>query len=99
MVIYPTFIVVSAYLKFVDKALRMNNKAILIVPILPTNIDTIIISLPAVVKCGVIPVDNPTVPIADTSSKRSERNDLSGSVMLRKKMEPKMTLSENNAIE
>ena len=50
------------------------------VPILPIYMVRIIIDFPAKLKDDVIPVDNPTVPKAEISSKINCRKLLSGSV-------------------
>ena len=46
-----------------------NAKAMVNVPILPTNIEMIMVILPATESDEVIPVDIPTVENADTTSK------------------------------
>lgn len=54
-------------------------------PILPIYIRSIIRNFPAIVKWGVIPVDNPTVPKAETASNSKERKDLSSNISKRRK--------------
>ena len=44
-------------------------------PILPTSMLKIIIHLPADDKCGVSPRDNPTVPMAESSSNKMTSRD------------------------
>jgi hypothetical protein len=69
------------------------------VPILPTNMERVMVTLPASDNAEVIPVDNPTVPMAENSSNISDSNFLSGSVIVRKKVEIKIKDKENKAIE
>ena len=42
-------------------------------PMRPRNIKNIISNLPKIVNCGVMPVDNPTVPNAETVSNNRSR--------------------------
>lgn len=69
------------------------------VPTLPANIEMMIIIRPASDKCGVTPVDKPTVPTADISSKSKLRNDLSGSVMVSEKVETNIKIREKTIME
>jgi hypothetical protein len=69
------------------------------VPILPIYIVRIIIDLPAKLREDVIPVDNPTVPKADISSKSKLRKLFSGSVMESIKVEMNIREIENKAME
>jgi hypothetical protein len=58
-----------------------------------------IIDLPAKLREEVIPVDNPTVPKAEISSKRRPRKLLSGSVTDKAKVEINLSEIEKRAIE
>ena len=68
-------------------------------PILPINIEETMIAFPAEDKKGVIPVERPTVPNAENSSKSSFKNGVLGSVILRKKADTKITVIEKSAME
>jgi hypothetical protein len=63
------------------------------------NMVAMIMYLPGSERLNVIPVVKPTVPKADTSSKSSARNDLSGSKMVSRKVENKIMLIEKNNSE
>ena len=69
------------------------------VPILPTNMEAMIMALPAGVKEAVMPVESPTVPKAENSSNSSFIKSTPGSVILRKKVEIKMMEMEKRAME
>ena len=68
-------------------------------PILPIYIERIIMLFPASDKDDVIPVDKPTVPNAEISSKSKSTRFLSGSVTDRKNVEIKIREIEKRAIE
>ena len=78
--------------------LLLRNTARVRGPILPTNILKVMIYLPASERKGVIPVDNPTVPNAETSSNMSLKNGTWGSVNESKRVEEKIRNMANNAI-
>ncbi len=69
------------------------------VPILPTNMEMVIIIFASNERFGVIPVDSPTVEMAETSAKIREIKDLSGSKILRKNTEIKRNINEKSAME
>ena len=69
------------------------------VPILPIYMVKIIIDLPAKLSEEVIPVDNPTVPNAEISSKSRLRKLLFVSVIDNAKVEININEIENSAIE
>ena len=69
------------------------------VPILPMYMVSIIIDFPAKLKEDVIPVDKPTVPKAEISSKSSVRKLFSGSVIESTNVEMKISEIENKAME
>jgi hypothetical protein len=68
-------------------------------PILPMNMVKIMMYFPASDIKGVIPVDKPTVPNADTSSNNKSRNPKLGSVIKRAIKENTINTVENNTIE
>ncbi len=77
----------------------LNAIAIVSVPILPTNIEVIIMAFPAAVSEAVMPMERPTVPNAENSSKNNLSKSTPGSVMVSRKVEINIIERENNAIE
>ena len=69
------------------------------VPIRPMYMVKIIINLPAILRLEVIPVDKPTVPKAEISSKSNPIKLFSGSVIERINVDININDIENKAME
>ena len=69
------------------------------VPILPTNIQIMITSLPTNVKSAVIPVERPTVEKAETASNAMGISPFSPSVILNIKIATKIAEAAKRNIE
>jgi len=79
--------------------LLLKAKARVSVPILPTNMQIMMMTFPKEESSAVIPVERPTVENADTASKAMGIRPLSPSLMLRMKMAKKMAVDENKNME
>ena len=94
---HPIINLPVGYLYLVYNTFRVKASPSVRKPIRPTNIDTINISLPATDKCGVIPNESPTVPKAETISKKSSFIEKPGSAMIIKKENKRINdEAENN---
>ena len=83
-------------MKELDSILRsLNAKAKVNVPTRPINIETIKTILPPRDTVGVMPVLNPTVQKALTSSKAKSNNAFSGSNSVNKKIPTRILTAEN----
>ena len=81
-----------------DFILLLKAKASVSVPILPTNIQIMMMTFPKEESSDVIPVESPTVENADTASKAIGISPLSPSLILRMKIAKKMADDENRKI-
>lgn len=70
LIIYPINISSFGYLSKTNFGFVINAVPIVKGPTLPINIVIVKTTLPIIVKLGVIPVDNPVFPKADTISNR-----------------------------
>ena len=82
-----------------DFILLLKAKASVRVPILPTNIQIMIITLPTLDKSAVIPVESPTVQKAETASNAMGISPLSPSLILSIKIAIKIADDVNKKIE
>ena len=87
------------YLYCDDITLRLSASARVSVPILPTNMDRMSVSLDGIDNPAVMPVDSPTVANPEVASKSKSRNSSLGSNMVMAKVHTKTNEAEKMKME